>query len=1629
MKKITFLFALLCASVMGFAQTWDGSVVGHVANVWLDGIGSATDRTEFDYEVNYRVEYESGTMTVTINYVTENFDKIVGLVPQIFVNGGYKGNFANKQWSTTDYTAGTELEMYLYFAYDGGSNGSSHFNYTIPGGGSTPDPGETPVPDPNDHTAGGHTIHLDASYVNIDGTNKAYTLVITSTDNMEGLGGSFWYVSGVSTDMRSNVGTNSYSVSGDKKTITCSVVSNANPSIHTPLYVLMPGEVTFNGVTLNWEDRTPIASEYCNYQGPETQQDGHYYAITWETDANGNVVITIGDGAGAGACSFRNGGFEGSNNGLVNFVVSDDNFATTTDAADYFTVTRPSDGDLQYVLTKIADLPAGAKIRHLTSGAIAWREAGVDRWCFPEFTYTYGGTCNQLDAPTNVAVSSDSVITFDAVTGAEKYIAYVALGGIEKYHQEVATGDKLHFIPYVDGDYDVTIIASGSGKVDSDPSAAYVWSLTAVSIDLGNSEYCEHPFGSGNAEAAITWETNDAGSIVITIIETLGGAADETNFRNTVGLNLNNFKVGAGKVAGSDYFNHSGQTVGNQITLSLKNPANAPALGEKIYYDGYVEYSTSKASGQWPTLQFEYTYGTVCSGKSVSATPNNNTMGTAVVKKDDDVVTNVEVGDEVSFIATVADAELYRFVNWTKGGVEVSTSATYVTTITESTNLIANFDYIRNTYCHTEINSVQNKKLYLTLGSIGGGQYQIKIEGSAEAKLTSLTNANYTINWVTTDIVDGDKKMSGQDVPFNNARWAFDASGYGSATATFGIAEGHTWEDIYVWNHAIYFMTAEGEVGYTAFPDRYHIAWDETCEDEIDPVLVKAQAEVLNETSVRLTMQATDNWEGLLTYTISRADADDIILHGASGDELTQDVTGLTTGTEYTFTVLVQDDAGNNDIKPIVITPVGDETKPVMGEASLESKTWHSAIINVAATDNKGVTAYYVVEKDADYVATEGQITIEGLTANTDYALHIKAKDAAGNISDNQAEVSFKTDAHSLVPTTAAPVPTWPADQVKSIYSDAYALAPANTPNYNAPWWGAPAITLGEIDGNHYMDYNLANDGMIGWQYDQISVASMEKLHIDIFASAAGTVTIRPITNGDSEAINTQRKTLTLGAQQWNSFDVELSEFGAHDWTKLFQFSIEYWNAGGLTGEHISVDNVYFYRESAYVDTEDPTAFTASLASESYFSVKINVQASDNSGAVIFTVKNGDDIVATQNAASAAATIINVTNLNAGTAYNLNVYVADETGNTLDPIAIAATTMALPDAAPAPTHEAKAVKSIYSEAYESAIPVGINFNEWWWQSPTIAQEVSLGGNNARYYSGLNTNGSFGITWSGDHKLDAAGYQKVHFHIYPANSATIEIYPVIQPEAEFHKESQELVGGQWNEVVIDFSDKTFAPFNQFGVVYTEALGDFFIDNLYFFSDPDYTRNVTDGNYGTICLPQAGDIVGATLYEIADYANNMIYVDEVEGGVMEAGKPYIFQATSDKLNVYYTSATVEETAGENNGLHGFYNLENENAQFDIPEDAGNYILYQNQYWLVSGRAAYINNYRAYIKIGEINYTAPSPSRRRVAMTVNGEQTATGMDAINATDAPVKMVINGQLFILRGEKMYDTTGRLVK
>ena len=219
-----------------------------------------------------------------------------------------------------------------------------------------------------------------------------------------------------------------------------------------------------------------------------------------------------------------------------------------------------------------------------------------------------------------------------------------------------------------------------------------------------------------------------------------------------------------------------------------------------------------------------------------------------------------------------------------------------------------------------------------------------------------------------------------------------------------------------------------------------------------------------------------------------------------------------------------------------------------------------------------------------------------------------------------------------------------------------------------------------------------------------------------------------------------------------------------------------------------------------------------------------------------------------------------------------------------------------------------------------------------------------------------------------------------------------------------------------------------------VIITSTDGDMRIYNMTYKLleelTPDYTRNVTEGRFGTICLPKGGVMVGAELFEIAYYGqtSQKIFFDNIPSGEMEAGIPYIFlpKAGVSQLGVFYTDA-ANAPAGNKNGLIGSY------EQVPITPNVGNYILLNNQYCEVvtTAEPVYVGANRAYIHLTSINPSEPAlaPGRRRISMGVQSQNAATGMDELNASETPVKMLIDGQLFILRGEKMYNANGQLVK
>ena len=208
-------------------------------------------------------------------------------------------------------------------------------------------------------------------------------------------------------------------------------------------------------------------------------------------------------------------------------------------------------------------------------------------------------------------------------------------------------------------------------------------------------------------------------------------------------------------------------------------------------------------------------------------------------------------------------------------------------------------------------------------------------------------------------------------------------------------------------------------------------------------------------------------------------------------------------------------------------------------------------------------------------------------------------------------------------------------------------------------------------------------------------------------------------------------------------------------------------------------------------------------------------------------------------------------------------------------------------------------------------------------------------------------------------------------------------------------------------------------------------------------PDYTRNVSN-NFGTLCVDHnvlVGGAMGATFYQIASrneqYNDKIDFEEVLPNEELKAGEPYIFKSTTGKIELYYGETEADAPVAVRGMIGSFAN-----TTLDITEENKCDILYiaQNKLWncedLVASDLDVVAN-RAYIVMSDVPTYAeyqeaqtsnPAP-RRRVTLGKNAEQVVTGVENLNASEQPVKLLINGQIFILRGEKLFDATGRLVK
>ena len=198
------------------------------------------------------------------------------------------------------------------------------------------------------------------------------------------------------------------------------------------------------------------------------------------------------------------------------------------------------------------------------------------------------------------------------------------------------------------------------------------------------------------------------------------------------------------------------------------------------------------------------------------------------------------------------------------------------------------------------------------------------------------------------------------------------------------------------------------------------------------------------------------------------------------------------------------------------------------------------------------------------------------------------------------------------------------------------------------------------------------------------------------------------------------------------------------------------------------------------------------------------------------------------------------------------------------------------------------------------------------------------------------------------------------------------------------------------------------------------------------DVKVNRNFVANILYTLSLPFAMDNVedifgaGTILYK---YSSLTMVGGELEIGFnkvnsIEAGTPYLIEPaqavdgfTAEDVTITNTQTSITFTADGNE------------LTMKPVLTAATGAKTNGEYWLASDRYLYNTqtNLLSLRAVFELNVPEASPVPR--ARVVFNQNTATGMENVDASAQPVKAIINGQLYILRGEKMYDAQGKLVK
>lgn len=507
-------------------------------------------------------------------------------------------------------------------------------------------------------------------------------------------------------------------------------------------------------------------------------------------------------------------------------------------------------------------------------------------------------------------------------------------------------------------------------------------------------------------------------------------------------------------------------------------------------------------------------------------------------------------------------------------------------------------------------------------------------------------------------------------------------------------------------------------------------------------------------------------------------------------DEETQ----LTYSLNFTVALPPSDDASLADVQ------VNGVSIPDFDSETLE----YDVELNFGTTEVPTVTA-----TTTDDGAIASVIPAESLPGTT--TINITAENGEAMLTYS---IDFTVASGSNDPLEAAPTPTKDADDVISVYSDAY---PSLVTNIDPFWGQATDATEIQLDGdNNTLKYENLN--YQGIEYHSTDVSIMEYIHIDYFTSDATDFDFYLIAGGENAFDIDVELGITTG--NWVSIDIPIATaFPERDLTAAFQFK----TVGNGT---IYLDNLYFWKE--------PTAATADarLSDLQVDGETIGAFASNRLNYEV-VLPYGTTIVPTVTAttleAGASASVTAAEELPGTT----SIEVTAEDGETVLTYSIefSIEPSAPPYGAPTPTEAPENVISIYGENYASIEDVDVN--PFWGQS-TQVEEVVISDDTMLKLTDFNYQGIDFNT----NAQDVSGMDFVHFDIWSPNAEDLDFYLISTGPIEKAFELPVATGIWWSYDIplSEFSDVVdMTDILQFKFDGGDGEVVMYLDNLYFYNE--------------------------------------------------------------------------------------------------------------------------------------------------------------------------------------------------